>query len=64
MGQIGFFQLLIILFILALIFGAGRFPGIMKNLADGINVFKKTVGEDGGKKKPAAKRSSGKRKRK
>jgi sec-independent protein translocase protein TatA len=63
MGQIGFFQLLIILFILALIFGAGRFPGIMKNLAEGLNVFKKTVREDKGNKKPAG-RSSGKRKRK
>jgi sec-independent protein translocase protein TatA len=63
MGQIGFFELLIVLFILALIFGAGRFPGIMKNLAEGINVFKKTVGEDE-EKKAASKRSAGKRKRK
>ena len=44
--MIGFSELLIILLIVILIFGASKFPKIMQNFAEGLNVFKKTIKED------------------
>ena len=51
MGHIGIWQIIIILAIVVLIFGANRFPNIMRNLAEGMNSFKKTLDDE--KKKPA-----------
>ncbi|MGN0929532.1 MAG: twin-arginine translocase TatA/TatE family subunit [Alphaproteobacteria bacterium] len=44
--MIGMTELILILIIVILIFGAGKFPKIMENFAEGINVFKKTIKED------------------
>jgi sec-independent protein translocase protein TatA len=41
MGNIGFKELLVILVIVLLIFGARRIPQIMRNMAEGVKEFKK-----------------------
>lgn len=62
--MIGFQELLLILIIVLIIFGAGRFPKIMQNFAEGINVFKKTIKEEKAKstKKPSSKKTPSKKK--
>lgn len=39
-------QILLIILLVFLIFGAGRVPAIMENLAKGINSFKKGLKEE------------------
>jgi sec-independent protein translocase protein TatA len=49
MGRIGLPELLVILVIVLLIFGAGKIPQIAKSLGEGIKEFKKSMtgtGED------------------
>jgi sec-independent protein translocase protein TatA len=41
MGRIGFPELLVILLIVLLIFGAGKIPEIFKSMGQGIKEFKK-----------------------
>ncbi len=41
--MIGFTEILLILIIVLIVFGAGKFPKIMENFATGINAFKKTI---------------------
>lgn len=62
--MIGFQELLLILIIVLIVFGAGRFPKIMQNFAEGINVFKKTIKEEKAKptKKPFSKKTPSKKK--
>ncbi len=43
MGKIGFWELLIILVIVLLIFGAGRLPQIAKSIGESVKIFKKSV---------------------
>jgi sec-independent protein translocase protein TatA len=66
MANIGAGQLIIIILLLLVVFGANRFPNIMKSLAEGVNEFRKGV-KDGGKKpapKPAAKKPVAKKRKK
>ena len=42
----GAVQILIIILIVMVLFGAGRIPNIMENLAKGINSFKKGLKDD------------------
>ncbi|CAN5808272.1 hypothetical protein BH20GEM1_BH20GEM1_21310 [soil metagenome] len=57
-GQIGMQEILLILFILLLLFGAKRLPELGQSLGKGIREFKRGVSEikedleDEGKKKP------------
>ena len=44
----GAFQILIIILLAMVLFGAGRIPTIMENLAKGINSFKKGLKEEDG----------------
>ncbi|MCL2439949.1 MAG: twin-arginine translocase TatA/TatE family subunit [Alphaproteobacteria bacterium] len=53
--MIGHGQILILIIVVVLVFGASRFPKIMKNLAEGVKVFKKEMKGD---KKPAAKKKA------
>ena len=39
-------QILIVILLILVLFGAGRIPGIMENLGKGINSFKKGLKED------------------
>jgi sec-independent protein translocase protein TatA len=51
MGRIGLPELLVILVIVLLIFGAGKIPQIAKSLGEGIKEFKKNLSstDDSGK---------------
>ena len=44
--QIGIWQIVIILFIVLMVFGAGKLPNVMQDLAKGIKSFKKGLNED------------------
>jgi sec-independent protein translocase protein TatA len=46
MGSIGFFELLVILAILALVFGANRLPDLGRSLGQTIRGFKDAVKKD------------------
>jgi len=43
MGRIGFPELMVILLIVLLLFGAGKLPQIAKSMGDAIKEFKKSV---------------------
>lgn len=42
----GFWEILLILLVLLLLFGGKRIPGLMKGLGQGISNFKKGIKED------------------
>ena len=44
-------EILVILAVVLLLFGTGKFPKIMQNFAEGIKSFKKTMNEDDKKTK-------------
>lgn len=46
MGNLGFGELLIILFVLILLFGGKKIPDLAKSLGDGIRLFKKAMNEN------------------
>lgn len=50
-GRFGWAEILVIVVLVLILFGHNKIPGMMKNLADGINIFKKELKET----KPAAK---------
>ena len=49
-------EILVILAIILLLFGAGKFPKIMQNFAEGLKIFKKTINEKD--QKPSKKKAS------
>jgi sec-independent protein translocase protein TatA len=52
MPQLGIPELLVILFIIILIFGANRLPDIGRGIGRGIRNFKDATHEDAQKEKP------------
>lgn len=50
MGPIGIWELLIILFIIVLIFGASRLPQVFGGVGKGIKEFKSAMREEDDKK--------------
>ena len=42
----GFWEILLIVLLVLILFGHGKIPQLMKNMADGINVFKKELKDD------------------
>lgn len=52
-GRFGWAEILVIVVLVLILFGSGKIPGMMKNLADGINIFKKEI-KDTKKKETAA----------
>lgn len=42
-GRFGAWEILIIVLLVVILFGHAKIPGMMKNLADGIKVFKKEL---------------------
>ncbi len=44
----GVMQIAVIILLVVVLFGAGRIPTIMENLAKGVNSFKKGLKDDGG----------------
>ncbi len=45
LGSLGPWELLIIAFIVLLLFGASRLPGVFRSLGSGVNEFKKGMSE-------------------
>jgi sec-independent protein translocase protein TatA len=56
----GFWEILLIVVLVLILFGHSKIPDLMKNLASGINVFKKELKAKDEKApgKPAAKKTS------
>lgn len=49
LGRLGWMEILVIVLLLVILFGHAKIPGMMKNLANGLKVFKKEMKSD---KKP------------
>ena len=44
-GRFGWAEILVIAVLVVILFGSNKIPGMMKNLADGLNIFKKEIKE-------------------
>ena len=42
-GRFGWAEILVIVVLVLILFGHNKIPGMMKNLADGLNVFKREI---------------------
>lgn len=47
----GFWEILLIVILVLILFGHAKIPDLMKNLANGINIFKKELKNTGDQKK-------------
>lgn len=54
-GRFGWAEILVIVVLVVILFGHNKIPGMMKNLADGLNVFKKEMKTEATPEKPAPK---------
>lgn len=52
--RLGWTEIILIVVLVMILFMSNKIPGMMRNLADGINVFKKELKDT---KKPAEKKS-------
>jgi len=62
--RFGFWEILLIVALVFLLFGANKFPDMMRRLAEGMKVFKKEMGDEeaeGVKKVSAGKKASSKK---
>ena len=50
-GRLGWMEILVIVLLLVILFGHAKIPTMMKNLASGINTFKKEMKDDDAQKK-------------
>ena len=64
-GRLGWMEILVIVLLLVILFGHAKIPNMMKNLANGLNTFKKEMKRDDAKSaaKPAEKPKRPARKR-
>lgn len=42
-GRLGWAEILVIVVLVIILFGHNKIPGMMRNLADGLNIFKKEL---------------------
>jgi len=42
-GRFGWMEILVIIVLVVILFGHNKIPGMMKNLADGLKIFKKEM---------------------
>ena len=54
-GRFGWAEILVIVVLVIILFGHNKIPGMMKNLADGLKVFKKEMKTEPKKEAPAKK---------
>ncbi|MCQ2581435.1 MAG: twin-arginine translocase TatA/TatE family subunit [Alphaproteobacteria bacterium] len=52
-GRLGWIEILVIVLLVIVLFGYNKIPGMMKNVADGVKIFKKEIAQ-----KPAEKKKS------
>jgi len=52
----GFWEIVLIVVLIVILFGSAKIPAMMKNVADGVKVFKKEI-----KEKPAVKKTTKKK---
>lgn len=55
--RLGWLEILVIVILVVVLFGSAKIPGMMHNLANGINVFKKELKDTDTKKKNTTKKS-------
>lgn len=60
--RFGFWEIILILLLVFLLFGANKFPSMMKNLADGLKVFKKEIKNDPAEQEASKKKKTAKKK--
>ena len=51
----GFWEIILIVLLVVVLFGSAKIPSMMKNLADGVKVFKKEIKSDKKTEKPVKK---------
>ena len=51
-GRLGWMEILVIVLLLVILFGHAKIPGMMRNLANGLKVFKKEMKTDDKKVAP------------
>jgi len=56
-GRLGWAEILVVVVLLVILFGSAKIPGMMRNLANGVNVFKREL-KKGKDDKPAVKKTS------
>ena len=56
-GRLGWMEILVIVLLLVILFGHAKIPGMMRNLANGLKVFKKEMKDDDTKKEEPKKES-------
>ena len=67
-GRLGWAEILVIVVLVIILFGHNKIPGMMRNLADGLNIFKKELKKSAVKaqekpvKKQPVKKASAKKK--
>lgn len=65
-GRLGVWEIVIIVLLIVVLFGHNKIPGMMKNLAHGMNVFKKELKTEekpeAPVEKPVAKKAPAKKK--
>ncbi|MDR0448835.1 MAG: twin-arginine translocase TatA/TatE family subunit [Rickettsiales bacterium] len=60
----GIWEIILIAALIVILFGSSKIPGMMKNIAEGVKIFKKEVkpAEKPAAKKPSPKKSAKKKK--
>ncbi len=53
--RMGVWEIIIIVLLVVILFGHNKIPGMMKNLADGLNIFKKEMKSEPKAKAPVEK---------
>lgn len=54
-GRFGWAEILVIVVLVVILFGHNKIPGMMKNLADGLKIFKKELKTEEKAEEPAKK---------
>ncbi|HNY25063.1 MAG TPA: twin-arginine translocase TatA/TatE family subunit [Alphaproteobacteria bacterium] len=54
----GFWEIFLIIILVLILFGHAKIPDVMKNLANGINVFKKELKGTNTEKEPSKKQAT------
>lgn len=56
MFGLGIWEILLVVIVVLVIFGAGKLPGVMEDVGKGVKAFKKSLGDDEDSPKKAKKK--------